>query len=252
MTTRKASMSTAGRVSVPLVLFLLALAPGARAEWTLAAYLGGIHTADTYLAIDQPSRGNQLTFEGVRYRGESFIGPIYYGVRSGYFLPFASFLGVEVEFIHLKVFADTDRQVFVRGIQGGVPISQQVPMKEIIQGFSISHGVNYLLINAVVRRRLGRAATHPRGRLILVGRAGAGPSIPHPESTIEGASLQHYEGGAAALHLAGGMEIHLWRGLYALGEYKFTRSRQSVGVVDGTAQTLLRTHHGVFGLAYHF
>jgi len=238
-----------------LVAALLVCGTGsvsAQAEWTLAAYVGGTHTADTYLAIAQPARGNLLTFDGVRYRGESFIGPIYYGVRSGYFFPFASFLGLEVEFIHAKAFANTARLVFVRGTRAGVPISQQMPMSEIVQGFSISHGLNYLLINAVVRQRWGRTATHPHGRLILVGRVGAGPSIPHPESAIEGASLQHYEAGAAALQLAGGMEFHLWRGLYALGEYKFTRSRQSVEVADGTAQTLLHTHHAVCGLAYHF
>jgi len=240
------------RNALAALLLCVAGSVSAQAEWALAAYVGGTHSAETYLAIAQPSRSTQLTFDGVRYSGESFVGPIYYGVRSGYFFPFASFLGVEVEFIHQKIFADTTRQVLVRGTYGGVPISQQMPMKQIVQGFSISHGLNYLLINAVVRHRLGRTAAHPRGRLILVGRIGAGPSIPHPESAIDGVGLQHYEAGAAALHLAGGAEIHLWRGLYALGEYKFTRSRQSVEVVAGTAQTLLRSHHGVFGLAYHF
>lgn len=58
--------------------------------------------------------------------------------------------------------------------------------------------------------------------------------------------------GRLAWQVAGGVEFRLWRGLYALGEYKFTRTRQRGEIFSGRAQSLLRTHHGVFGLAYHF
>jgi hypothetical protein len=37
-----------------------------------------------------------------------------------------------------------------------------------------------------------------------------------------------------------------------LGEYKFTRTRQEGKVSMGTAESLLRTHHGVFGVGYYF
>jgi hypothetical protein len=52
--------------------------------------------------------------------------------------------------------------------------------------------------------------------------------------------------------MAGGVELKLWRGLYALGEYKFTRTRQEGKIASGSAESLLRTQHGVFGLSYHF
>ena len=58
--------------------------------------------------------------------------------------------------------------------------------------------------------------------------------------------------GRLAWQVAGGIEIKLWRGLYALGEYKFTRTRQRGTIFSGEAESLLRSHHGVFGLSYRF
>lgn len=54
------------------------------------------------------------------------------------------------------------------------------------------------------------------------------------------------------MQAAGRAEVRLVGGLYALGEYKFTRTRQRGRVAGGEAESLLRTHHGVFGLSYHF
>jgi len=48
------------------------------------------------------------------------------------------------------------------------------------------------------------------------------------------------------------VEIHLTRGLFLLAEYKFTRSKQKGRVNAGEAESLLRSHHGVIGLSYHF
>ena len=49
-----------------------------------------------------------------------------------------------------------------------------------------------------------------------------------------------------------GVELRLVRGLQALAEYKFTRTRQTVGVPSGEAHTLLRAHQVAFGLGYRF
>ncbi len=38
----------------------------------------------------------------------------------------------------------------------------------------------------------------------------------------------------------------------ALGDYMFTRTQQRGRVAVGEAESLLRAHHGVFGLSYHF
>jgi len=137
-------------------------------------------------------------------------------------------------------------------VRRGVTINRELPLGEIVQQYSISHGVNLLLFNVAARYGVGRAPTSPPGRLIFTCRAGVGPSLPHTESNIEGRQQQQYEVGRPAWQVAGGVELKLWRGLYALGEYKFTRTRQEGKIASGSAESLLRTRHGVFGLSYYF
>ncbi|HYE13241.1 MAG TPA: hypothetical protein VD968_02245, partial [Pyrinomonadaceae bacterium] len=49
--------------------------------WVVAAYVGGARTAASSLSVSQPELGNDLTFEGVRFRSRSFDPPLYYGLR---------------------------------------------------------------------------------------------------------------------------------------------------------------------------
>lgn len=217
-----------------------------------AAYVGGAHTAASSLTVSQPALSSNLTFEDVRFRSRSFDPPLYYGFRGGYFIRRMPSLGVEAEFIHLKVFSDPQQRVRVTGRRRGAALEGELPLGEIVQQYSISHGVNLLLFNVAARRGMGRHAEAPAGRLILTGRLGGGPTLPHTESSVEGQRQEQYEVGRLGWQAAGGAEFNLWRGLYLLGEYKFTRTRQRGKVSSGTAESLLRTHHGVFGLNYHF
>jgi len=155
------------------------------------------------------------------------------------------YFGIEAELIHLKVFSNPQQRVRVTGVRRGVTADGELPLGEIVQQYSISHGVNLLLFNAAVRHA-------PSGRVILSARAGVGPTVPHTESRIEGQGQEQYETGRVAWQVAGGAEVRLWKGLFAFGEYKFTRTRQNGKVFSGTAESLLRTHHGVLGLSYHF
>ena len=220
-----------------------------RGGWVVAAYLGGAHTHASDLTISQPSLGNQLSFEDVRFSSRSFRPPLYYGIRGGYFLDRLPSLGFDAEFVHLKVFANPQQRVTVSGMRRNAGISGELPLGEIVQQYSVSHGVNLLLFNVVARRRVERAAA---GRLFLTARAGLGPTLPHTESRIEGQAQEQYEFGSLAWQVSGGAEFRMWGRLYLLGEYKFTRTRQQGKVSMGTAESLLRTHHGVFGLGYHF
>jgi hypothetical protein len=190
-----------------------------------------------------------LRFDEVHFEGRSLEGPFYYGFRAGYFLP-RLMLGLETEFIHLKVYTDTKRQVRASGIRLGTPIDQILILDDIVEQYSISHGVNLLLFNAVGRYSIG--GRNGPDRLLLAGRFGAGPSIPHTESTIDGHHQEQYEAGRLGWQLAGGIELHMWRGLHALFEYKFTRTNQRGRVYLGQANSLLRSQHGIFGLTYHF
>lgn len=223
-----------------------------RQEWVLAAYLGGARTVASTLRINQPALNTQLVFDAVRFDGRSFDPPLYYGVRGSYFIRGLSFLGIEAEFIHMKVYSDPTQRVRVTGLRRGAPLDQELPLGQIVQEYSISHGANLLLFNLAARWRILWSPDGSRSRLVLATRFGLGPTIPHTESTIEGERQQQYEWGRAVWQWGTGAELHIWRSLYALGEYKFTRTRQRGSVFAGFAESLLRTHHGVFGLSYHF
>lgn len=220
----------------------LAATVQAHGQWRAAAYLGGAATAPTRVVIEQPALGTRLSVHDVRYRGESFTPPLYYGFRLGRFF---GRLGVEAEFIHQKIYARTERVVRFEGQARGIPVDDSTAMHTLIPQFSISHGLNFLLFNAVLEQRLGR-------RTRVAARFGAGPTVPHAESNIMGEARQGYQLGRAGIQGAASLEFRLWRGLHWLGEYKFTRSEQRVKIVAGHAETLVRSHHGVFGLSAHF
>jgi hypothetical protein len=226
--------------------------PGDTGGWVVAAYIGGAHTSSSTLTVLQPSLGNNLAFENVRLASRSFDPPLYYGFRGGYFLPQTPYFGIEAEFIHLKVFSNPQQRVRVVGLLRGATINGELPLGEIVQQYSVSHGVNLLLFNGALRYAVRSDNDGPLGRLVLSARAGVGPTLPHTESTIEGQRQEQYEVGSVGWQAAGAAEVRLWKGLFAFGEYKFTRTRQNGKVFSGTAQSLLRSHHGVVGLSYHF
>lgn len=217
-------------------------------EWVLAAYLGTAHTMSAPLSLVQPAAGTEITLASVDYGGESFTPPFYYGYRLSYFPKPTSWVGVEAEFIHLKAYAETDGSTRATGMHRGTPVREQLPVREVVERFSISHGLNLVLVNGVVRRTLRR---DQQGEMQLTGRIGAGPTIPHAESAIDGVAYEGYEFGTIAAHAAIGMEIRIWRQLAALAEYKVTRTRQALAIDRGEARGLFASHHGVVGIAWH-
>jgi hypothetical protein len=153
----------------------------------------------------------------------------------------------------LKVFAKTALPVGVAGILNGVPISTVEPMAALVQHFSISHGVNLLLADAIFRERLRQRPGGKLGDVVLLNlRLGAGSTIPHPESEIQGHVDEHYQVGSPALQAAAGVELQLWHKLYWEGEYKYTYTSQHVEVYAGRAQSVLDSHHLVTGPVIHF
>ena len=222
-----------------------------RGGFVVSAYLGAAKTAPTDLTISQPALNTDITFQDIRLASRSFDPPLYYGYRAGYYFPQLPFLGVEAEFIHLKVYSNPQQRVRAAGVRRGAPVNGEIRLGDVVQQYSISHGANFLLFNAAARSGFFPADAN-RNRLVLTARAGIGPTIPHTESNIEGNQRGQYEIGRLGWQLAGASELKLFRGLYALGEYKYTQTRQRGKIFSGTARSFLRTHHGVFGLSYHF
>jgi len=237
-------------VSTLRSLFVLALllspARPVWADWSLGAFLGGSWTSDASLDVAQPASGTDITFSSVHYAGEAFKSPPYYGYRVAFF-PESGWFGIEGELIHLKVIADTARTTPVDGTLGGTPVSGAVVLSSVLQRFSITHGVNLLLVNALFRH----ASDSSRGtwpRWTFVGRAGAGASIPHPESTIGGLTFEHYEWGAFSVQGAAAIEVSIAGPVFLSGEYKLTRTVQDVTIVGGSARTPLLTQHLTAGV----
>ncbi len=219
---------------------LVTVAP-AFADWTIAGFLGAANTRASSLTLTIPTEATDVSLSPIRYASESLEAPVYYGYRVAFF-PRSGWLGIEGELIHVKVVADTTRTVRVHGMWRGAPVDETMRLSSVIGDFSITHGVNLLLVNAVMRRR-----TSPHWT--FTARLGAGGSVPHPESTIGGQHVEGYEWGAISIQGAAGLELRLGSGLSLVGEYKLTRSVQDVTVAQGTARTPLTTHHVVAGIA---
>lgn len=238
-----------------MVLTLVAVLQGAssaRADWVFAPFLGHAETHSSTVVLDLPSEGTRLEIAGVEYRGESFRSPVYYGGRVTWIPDAHPWIGIEGEWIHAKVFAETVRIVHMRGTLRGAPIDASLPLETLVQRLSMSHGLNFILANLAVRRELGPVDSHGIHRLRAVVRAGAGPMRPHAESDIDHVSRAQYENGGLGMQVGGGLELLLWRGFGALGEYKFTWASPEIDVAGGHAKVPARSHHFVMGLVYGF
>ena len=153
----------------------MGFAAPARADWLFGAYLGASHTLANSLSVRTGSVSQ--TVEEVTYRSESFRSPQYYGVRLGYFFRQQPRFGIEAELIHLKVFANVTPALLAMGVRQ----------------FSISHGLNHVVANIVLRQPVGGSADRPRGW--ITARGGAGFTVPHGESLVDGTFQEQYERG---------------------------------------------------------
>jgi opacity protein-like surface antigen len=235
------------------VAALAALAPpAARADWMVGGFLGNATTLSSTVRFDVPGTETRVDAEGVAYRGRSFEFPLYYGYRVTWLPETRRWLGLELEFIHAKVYAETGRTVRLRGTLRGAPLDTQLPLTAVVSRLEMSHGLNFILANVTVRRGIGPTDASGARRVVAVVRAGAGPTVPHAESAIGSESREQYEGGGPGVLAGGGLEIALWHGVVATGEYKLTWARPTIDIAGGTATIPSRSHHVAVGVGYRF
>ena len=216
----------------------------------LSGFLGAAKTQSSTIDLSLPGQSTHLQLEGVEYRGESFQSPQYYGVRVTRTL--SPWLGIEGEFIHAKIFAEVDRDVRATGTRFGTPFSADVRLSSVVQRLSMSHGLNFILVNVAARRGFGPATASGVHRIVGVVRAGAGPTMPHAESHLDNVTMEQYEGGGLGVQVGGGIELSLSHSIGALGEYKFTDASPEIDVAGGTAKIPSRMQHVVFGVFVRF
>ncbi len=225
----------------------------AHADWIASAYLGHVWTRSSTVTLTLPDRQTAVEIAGVEYRAESFTSPQYYGYRVAWVPDQHRWIGIEVEVIHAKVYAEVDRSVRIQGTLRGADVDASVPLSSVVQRLAMSHGLNFILVNVALRRELGPVDSRDVARFVVVVRAGAGPTVAHAESTIDHvANRDEYQSGGLGTQVAGGIEATVWRRLAVLGEYKFTWASPQLDVSGGQATIPSRSHHVVAGLAYRF
>jgi hypothetical protein len=193
--------------------------------WVLAAFLGNAWTAPNMLRLQR--RGSAAAeFDDVVYEDRSSRAPVYYGARVGRCLHGMRWLSIEGEFIHVKTYADSSRL--------GAPMPH----------FAMSHGLNFALVDVAVRV--------PVKRMVIGLRSGVGPTIPHVEASIDSADLDAYQLGSLGWQAAGGVEVPVWNALFATGEFKWTRTAETLDVPGGRLAGTFTTRHLVAGIEWRF
>lgn len=218
--------------------------------WKIQAYGGKSSARDSFINLSQPGKNTNLTFSGVDYGDQSFTNPIYYGFRVLYFPNSVRWLGLGIDFIHAKVYANPNSIVRVTGSENGVPVDRTQRLGDSIQRFSISHGVNYLAFTLMARCETMKTDAYPNGRLIPYIGIGFGPTLLHPESTIDEDNFQHYEWDKPTYQFLAGLEYFIVPEASVFIEYKYTNESFEVDVVEGTARTRVSMDHIVFGLSW--
>jgi hypothetical protein len=215
-----------------------ALPAPAEAQFYLAGYFGVNHTQPATVTVAVPAVDLiKAEYEDVHFDAKPFESPQYYGWRTGYLFGKARRMGVELEFIHLKVIADTSR------IYAG---SSGLPMSLVVQRYSMTHGLNFVVVNFVSRTPLGQ------GPFALMIRAGAGPTVAHAETEILHQPQEQYEYAGMGLDAAAGLDTRIKGWLSLVTEYKFTYAKPEITMAyGGTGQTTAATHQFAFGLAFN-
>ena len=234
------------RVIVAFVIVLV-VPTRAAAQWFFAAYAGGNYTPAADVSIDAPAIDVVLTYQDVRFTGEPLASPQYYGYRIGRMVGETRRLGLEIEFIHLKVIADTSREYTVSGRAPGSVLPPRARMSDIVEQYQMTHGLNFVVVNLVTRTPIGGGGSP---RMALVARAGAGPVIPHAETRVAGRSQEQYEYAGVGAHAAAGLDLKLRGRTSALIEYKITIAKPEIDLASGTGRMTAITHQVAVGFAF--
>jgi len=209
----------------------------------ISAYLGKNFPLNTYLKISQDINETFLRFENIKLTDRSFQFPLYYGIKISQSLKFINpKVFAEIEFIHSKVYSDPEQKVKAVGIYRNSLVDSVIRFGDIVQNFSISHGLNYLTVN--FGYKFG-------DKISPFVKFGVGISIPHFETTIDSLSFERYETNDFVVQFASGFNIKIHKHILFFFEGKYTFGEIiNAGIYGGTAETLMKMYHFVFGLGY--
>lgn len=216
-------------VFVACTLCVIMPAPAA-AQWYAGVYMGANTTQPATVTVT--GDGYDVRFPNVSFEAQPFTSPQYYGWRLGRHVDEARRLGVELEFVHLKVIAKPE------------------DLGPAVTRYQMTHGLNFLVVNLMRRIPLSRS-TQGEGRIALTGRGGVGITLPHAETTILGQPREQYEYGGPGAHAALGLNVRLKGRASVTTEYKVTYARPTISMaLNGTGRTTTLSHHVALGFAF--
>jgi hypothetical protein len=232
----------------------LAWAPGGAAgEPFLDTFTGVNATRDADVRIRQPALDSRFTVHDLSFTPRLSEGAPYYGVRVGYFFgDEPARFGLALEFFHFKIVGETGETRRISGTIRGDAVDTRIPVNSVVQQFSIENGVNYLMLDAIVRHGfLVDDEDYPHGRLQLYAGAGAGPVVTYTYGTVGGERRSTgYELGGPGMQAFAGIRLLLFRYVGLLVEGKYSRAWLTVGVPrGGRADVDEESFHLVGGLS---
>jgi opacity protein-like surface antigen len=226
--------------------------PMRRPRYQFSLYTGISMTRPSDLHLVQPSTGTDATFEDVHWKGHPFQGSRYYGYRVMTYLPRQPRLGIGVDFVHYKVYARLDQDRRIIGNWLGEPVDTIAPMRDRVQEFRITNGVNAFTLAVNYRLQLDRSQRFPEGRLQPY--IGGGPSyyLLFPINRVNNKSnKQHgYQRSGFGYMMQAGVRYGLSQRSAVFLETRYNRADAKVEIADGgKADTDLRTTHIQGGLS---
>ncbi|CUS87338.1 outer membrane beta-barrel protein [Candidatus Kryptobacter tengchongensis] len=233
------------KAKVVLLLTFLFLVSCFSQNFTLSFYLGKNIPQNTYLKISQDINKTFLRFENIELTDKAFEFPLYYGLKLSYDLKFINpKVFAEAEFIHSKVYSNPSQFVQVFGIYRDSPIDTLMRFGAIVQNFSISHGLNYVILN------FGYKINFNPVTLAFL-KFGVGPSIVHFETTVDSLPFERYEVNGFVVQFSSGFSLKFYNKVSGFIELKYTSGEiLNAGIFGGTAETFIKMWHVVFGLGY--
>lgn len=189
-----------------------------RGEFVIAGYGGAPYTHPSDVKFSKPGV-TDLTAHGVRWEGQPFKSPIYYGIRTIGWGRAGTF-GAMLDFTHSKTISQRGQEIAFSGLRNGQKMPDKAKIGDTFRHFEFSHGHNTLVANGLVR-----LANISPGLAPYVG-GGLGVALPHTEIQFLDDSTRTYEYqyvGPAAQALIG-LEFRIPLASLFI-EYKFTIAR---------------------------
>jgi hypothetical protein len=208
----------------------------------LSFYLGASQTQPSDLHVVQPNRGNDATIHDVQWPGYPFRFEPYYGLRLSYNAPGHPQTRIVLDFTHYKIYALANQVVEQDGTWHGKPLHAAAPMRENVQSFEVTHGLNTLGLSLLQNIWGGSNGAYIGGGPVLY--------VPHSENRVDGIAGGDRYGFAtfgfqAHAGVRGCVSSH---GLFA--EAKYNSGKLVMPIAEGTAQTTVRTMHELAGFDF--